>query len=173
MATLVATLVDRLVGKGSADAAALAQTYDARKYGKAADCRLRAFPNDDVHFFVKQIDNTSVIRESDPHLPKACWKTIAGASTGAVMLIGLLLPSGYRMIAGYQIEELRKQNDQLLQVKASLDAEEAKLVSPARLAELAAMQTLVDPPAGSVVHLEDKASSSSLAMRRDPRMAGK
>lgn len=162
MATLVATLVDRLVGKGAFEATD-ADAYADRRSAKAVDYRLRAFPNDDVHFFVKAIDNTSVIREADPRVPSACWKTIAGATTGAVLLIGLLLPSGYRVMAGFQIEELRKQKDQLLQQKAALEVEEARLVSPERLAELAADQHLIDPQPDSVVHLEQK---SAMAMHK-------
>ncbi|MBL8229355.1 MAG: hypothetical protein JNL98_12785 [Bryobacterales bacterium] len=169
MATLVATLVDRLVGRGVFEATA-AEAYAERRSQKAVDYRLRAFPNDDVHFFVKAIDNTSVIREADPRVPSACWKTIAGATTGAVLLIGLLLPSGYRMMAGYQIEELRKQKDQLLLQKASLEIEEARLVSPERLAELAADQHLIDPAPNSVVHLEQK---SAMAMHQRAESAEK
>jgi hypothetical protein len=162
MATLVATLVDRLVGRGVLEAAH-ADAYADRQSVKAVDYRLRAFPNDDVHFFVKAIDNTSVIREADPRVPSACWKTIAGATTGAVLLIGLLFPSGYSKMAGYQIEELRKQKDQLLKQRAALELIEAELVSPERLAELAAVQHLVDPQPDSVVHLEQK---SAMAMHK-------
>ncbi|MCS7025995.1 MAG: hypothetical protein NZV14_14420 [Bryobacteraceae bacterium] len=152
MATLVATLVDRFVGRSKAEAADR-EAHLERSFHKPVDCRLRAFPNEDVYFFVKVIDNSTVVREADPATPSACWKTIAAATTGAVLLIGLLLPSACRLIAGYEIEDLRKQRDLLLQQKVALEMEEARLVSPDHLAELAQDQAFVDPDPKSVIHL--------------------
>jgi hypothetical protein len=163
MATL-ATLYDRLLGRGGAQAEA--RSWSEQK--RPLDYRLRPFPNEDVHLFVKRIDNSRVVRAVDPHTPRVCWNLIGGASVSAVLMICLLLPSGYRLMAGYQIEELRRQNDELLRQKAELEVAEAKLLSPDRLAELARLQEFVDPDPGRVVHLAVEKPAATIAMRRVP-----
>lgn len=157
-----ATWLDRFLGKGGVEVEAEVMA-DARQR-RAADYRLRAFPNEDVHFFSKRIDNTRVIRQADPQTPKTCWKMIGGASASAVLLIGLLLPSGYRLMAGYQMEDLKNEQERLLLQKAELELAEARLLSPQRLAELARIQEFVDPDPSHVVHLGD--NPAQLAMRR-------
>jgi hypothetical protein len=163
MATL-ATLYDRLLGRGGAQAEA--RPWSEQK--RPLDYRLRPFPNEDVHLFVKRIDNSRVIRAADPQTPRVCWKLIGAASTSAVLLIGMLLPSGYRLMAGYQIEELKKQNDELIRQKSELEVAEAKLLSPDRLAELARLQEFVDPDPSRVVHLAADKPVQTMAMRRPP-----
>lgn len=163
MATL-ATLYDRLLGRGGAQAEA--RPWSEQK--RPLDYRLRPFPNEDVHLFVKRIDNSRVIRAADPQTPQVCWRLIGGASASAVLLIGMLLPSGYRLMAGYQIEDLRKQNDELLRQKSELEVAEAKLLSPERLAELARLQAFVDPDPSRVVHLAAEKPAAAIAMRREP-----
>jgi len=163
MATL-ATLYDRLLGRGGAQAEA--RPWSEQK--RPLDYRLRPFPNEDVHLFVKRIDNSRVIRAVDPQTPRVCWKLIGGASASAVLLIGMLLPSGYRLMAGYQIEELKKQNDELIRQKSELEVAEAKLLSPDRLAELARLQEFVDPDPSRVVHLAAEKPAPAVAMRREP-----
>src|SRR5277367_1652189 len=66
--------------------------------------RLRYFPNEDVYFFVKKIDNTRVVRESDPAARTTCWRVIGSCVSAAVLLIAVFLPSLYGLIAGYQLE---------------------------------------------------------------------
>jgi hypothetical protein len=131
------------------------------------DYRLRAFPNDDVSFYVKKVDNTRVVRAADPQGPRVCWKLIGGASAAAVLLIGLLLPSGYTLVAGYQIENLKKDQHRLKEDLSTMDLEEAKLLSPERLAELAAQQRFIDPEPGRVIYLE-KSNDTTLAAVRQP-----
>ena len=55
----------------------------------------------------------------------------------AVLLIGVLLPSAYGLLAGYQIQTLRQEAQRLATEQASLELQEAKLLSPARMEELA------------------------------------
>lgn len=164
-----ATWYDRLMGKSGVEAHGYAEASSAStQTRKAADYRLRPFPNDDIHFFTKRIDNSRVIREEDPQAPRACWKMIGGAGASAVLLIGMLLPSGYRMMAGYQIEELKKEAQRLEQQKEELELAESRLLSPERLAELAKLQEFVDPEPSRIVHLGEQAAQTALAMRRTP-----
>ncbi|MBL8176877.1 MAG: hypothetical protein JNK48_19540 [Bryobacterales bacterium] len=163
MATL-ATFYDRLMGRGGAQAVTQSERPEARK---APGYRLRPFPNDDVHLHIKRIDNSRVIRAEDPHTPKVCWKMIGGVATAAVLLIGMLLPSGYRLMAGYQLEELRKEHDLLSRQISELETSEAKLLNPERLAELARLQDFADPDPSRIIHLDTKAPSAAVqAMAR-------
>ena len=68
---------------------------------------LRALPNEDVHFFVKKFDNARVVREVDSAARVSCWKTIGGAFVAALLLIGLLIPSAYNLLAGYRLHQLK------------------------------------------------------------------
>ena len=75
----------------------------------------------------------------------------------------MLLPSAYGLLAGYQIQTLRGEAQRLASEQASLELQEAKLVSPARMEELARMQQFVDPEAQKVVYLDSK-DGSAVAM---------
>jgi hypothetical protein len=129
----------------------------------AADLyRLRTIPNEDIFFFVKTIDNARVVREADPVAPQRCWTTIAACAAAAVVLIGLLFPGACGLLAGYQIQALREQQHRLVNERANLELEEAKLVSPARLQELAKIQEFIDPAPGHVVYLTPQQDSLAL-----------
>jgi hypothetical protein len=117
---------------------------------------VRPIPNDDVYFFEKTIDNSRVIRQADPTAGRACWKVIGTTLAGSVLMIALLLPTLYSLLAGYQIEALRQERQRLENELAALDFAEAKLISPERLEALARMQQFVDPAPQSVVYLEGK-----------------
>lgn len=119
---------------------------------------LRSLPNEDIYFFVKDISNARVVRESDPHERTAAWKLIASAGVTAVLLICVLLPSAYGLLAGYQIQSLKAEQQRLVTERSALELEEAKLLSPARLEELARLQKFVDPAPQKVVFLEGKSS---------------
>jgi hypothetical protein len=130
----------------------------------AAPSRVPAFANDDIYFFVKRIDNSGVIRTADPQARGTCWKLIGSAGAAVVLLIGVLLPSAYGLLAGYQIQSLQKEGQRLTGDQASLELEETRLLSPQRMEELARMQQFIDPPSQKVVYLEPK--TGSLAMNK-------
>ena len=122
------------------------------------------FPNEDVYFYVKRIDNARVLRESDPAARRVCWRLIGTSFAIAVVVIGLLLPTLYGLIAGYRMEALRQERQRLDLDRASLELAEAKLISPARLEELARIQQFIDPAPQKVVYLDNK-SEQKLAQR--------
>ena len=62
-------------------------------------------------------------------------------------------------MAGYRMEALRQEQQRLELDRASLEFQETKLLSPARLEELARMQRFVDPGARSGVYLEGKSDN--------------
>ncbi len=151
--------------------AALANAYSrffTRQQSRAAapkplSVTLRAFPNEDLYFFVKRIDNSRIVRQSDPQARRACWKMIGSVGIAATLLIGVLLPSAYSLLAGYQIQSLKQEAARLDNERASLELQEAKLLSPARMEQLAKEQQFTDPEPQKVVYLDSK-DGSSVAM---------
>jgi hypothetical protein len=123
------------------------------------------FPNEDVYLYVKHIDNSRVLREADPAARKACWRLIGSSFAFAVLVIGLLLPTLNRMMAGYRMEALRQERQRLELDRASLELAETKLLSPARLEELARNQRFVDPAPEAVVYLDANQSDQILAKK--------
>jgi len=119
-----------------------------------ASAPVRPFANEDIFFHVKQIDNSRVVRAADPQARQDCWKMIGSVVAAAVLLIAVLLPGAYSLLAGYQIQTLRAEAHKLANEQASLELKEAELLSPARMEELARDQQFVDPPPQTVVYLD-------------------
>lgn len=160
MATL-ATMYNRLFPRGFEQAAKARMEMRSPGGGAA----LRSFANEDIYFFVKRIDNSRVVREADPQARGTCWKLIGSVVSAVVLLIFVLLPSAYGLLAGYQIQTLRQDGERLATEQASLELNEAKLLSPARMEELARIQQFIDPPAQKVVYLEN-AQAGTVAMNK-------
>lgn len=118
--------------------------------------QLRQFPNERIHLHVKRIDNTRVVRQIDPSAHGTCWRMIGGACLGALLLIGLLLPSAWSLLAGYQMQNLRQEQERLRNELAVLELQEARLLSPERLEELARIQQFIDPEPGKMIFLGPK-----------------
>jgi hypothetical protein len=146
MATL-ATVLDKLFENGMNSARPLAHTAEA-------SAPVRPFANEDIFFHVKRIDNSRVVRAADPQARQDCWKMIGSVVAAAVLLVAVLLPGAYSLLAGYQIQALRQEAHKLANEQASLELQEAGLLSPARMEELARDQQFVDPPPQKVVYLD-------------------
>jgi hypothetical protein len=132
---------------------------------------VRYFANDDIYFHVKRIDNSRVVRQADPKTRRVCWKMIGSVAAAAMLLICVLLPSAYGLLAGYQIQTLKEESKRLLNDQASLELEEAKLLSPERMEQLAREQQFTDPEPQRVVYLES-AHGPAVAMNKSPVSAG-
>jgi hypothetical protein len=140
---------------------------DARSRVLANENRFEvpAFPNEDVYLYVKHIDNSRVLREADPAARQVCWRLIGSSFAFAIIVIALLLPTLNRLMAGYKMEALRQERQRLELDRASLELQETKLLSPARLEELARTQRFVDPAPEAVVYLESNKSDQILAKK--------
>ena len=125
--------------------------------------RLRAFPNEDVHLFVKRIDNSRVVRDYDPGSRRKCWSMIGSACAVAVFLTGLFLPSVQTMLAGYSIETLRQEKARLEKERTALEFSESKLLTVDRLHELAERQRFVDAKIPQRLIYLDPAQQGTLA----------
>jgi hypothetical protein len=156
----VATVYTRLFQKSSAiEETSRVNTVDG-------SARVRAFSNEDIYFSVKRIDNSRVVRKSNPAESGMCWKLIGSAVAAAVMLIAVLLPSAYGLLAGYQIQSLHEEQTRLSNDLTSLELEEAKLLSPARLEELARMQQFIDPAPQKLIYLDERQGSFALNKKK-------
>jgi hypothetical protein len=146
MAT-IATVLDKLFESQINRAGSAAHRQEA-------SAAVRPFANEDIFFHVKRIDNSRVVRAADPLARQHCWKMIGSVVAAAVLLIAVLLPGAYSLLAGFQIEALRQDAHKLVNEQASLELKEAELLSPARMEELARDQQFVDPPSQKVVYLD-------------------
>jgi hypothetical protein len=118
--------------------------------------QLRALPHEHLFLYNKRIDNSRLVREADPKSRGACWSAIGAACVLAVLLTSAFAPSVATTIAGYKLEALRIEERRLLEEHRGLDLQEAELLSPARLDQLAQQNNLVTPSPGQVQHLDGK-----------------
>jgi hypothetical protein len=123
--------------------------------------QLRSLPQDDLFFFCKRIDNSRLVREPDPRAKSACWSAIGVASVAVAILAGVLVPGAASTTAGYRLESLRAEERRLVEERRTLELQEAELLSPARLDQLAHNQNLVTPKSDQVFHRETGRAPSS------------
>ena len=127
----------------------------------AADIyRLRAVPNEHIHFFVKAIDNGHVRREVDKRSQRNGWKSIGGGGLAAIAAILLLVPVSLTIQAGYQVNALKAERATYMHNIAELELEQAKILSPERLEKLARLQDFIDPEPGKVVYLNPRGDAA-------------
>ncbi len=161
MAT-VTTLIERFATAAGMREAAEAVTRN----DLGGDSQLRALPNEQIYFWVRKVDNSRVQAQSDPRSTRACVKYLGSAALAVLLLVGVLLPIAYNLLAGYQIHSLENDQEYLLRQRAELEYREAELLNPARLARLAVIQELVDPAPGTVIPLEPATDSGAFAQNR-------
>jgi len=126
--------------------------------------RLRALPLDDVLFYSKKIDNSRLVRAADPRARGACWSAVGAAGVLLVLLTGTQIPSLAGRLEGYKLEALKGEERRLLDERRTLELQEAELLSPDRLQQVAERQNLVAPKAGQVVHLDGNKPDSAFAL---------
>ena len=118
--------------------------------------QLRALPHEHLFLYNKRIDNSRLVREADPKSRGACWSAIGAACVLGVLLTSAFAPYAATTIAGYKLEALKIEERRLMEERSGLQLTEAKLLSPARLDQLAKQNNLVAPAPGQVSHLEGK-----------------
>jgi uncharacterized membrane protein len=123
-------------------------------------------PNEDIHVFVKKIDNTRVVREQDPKANASAWKTISVATMFALLVVGLIVPIANSYLAGYTVAEIEKQNSQLAAQVARYSVRESELTSLEALARAAKNQKFIDPTPESMVVLNDT-RTGTVALNRN------
>ena len=115
--------------------------------------RLRPLPAEDVYLHIKAFDNSQVVRLEDPAARGTCWKAIGATVASATMLIVLMLPSVFSLLAGYKLQLLEAERTDLSKQKSALILERTSLLTPQRLEEIARYQEMVDPAPQTVQYL--------------------
>ncbi len=128
--------------------------------GNAGPGLLPPLPQQSLYLFRKAIDNSGVKRQPDPQGRTRQWRWIATTMACTFLLVALLWPNIYGMLAGYQIEALKTEQQRLQAERASLELQEANLLSPEKLEELARNQEFIDPAPNQVVYLPPAADGS-------------
>ncbi len=136
-----ATFVNRFVGVSElADAPAAVWT-------RTESPRLRPIANEDVYLFVKRIDNSTVERAADPAARRARSHSVLAGFAAAVLVIAGLIPVAYNTLAGFTLQKLHQDQEQLKQE---------------RLEKLALSLKMVDPVPEQVQFLEGKSKTEAL-----------
>jgi hypothetical protein len=130
--------------------------------------RLRAFPNEDICLWVPKIDNSRVVRHSNPEQVGAMWRSFTIASLGVILAVGLLLPDGYGMLASYRLRKLAQEQQTLHAQQAALSTQESQLTSTQRLRAIAISRGFEDPALTNVHELAGD-GETSLAYRQSSK----
>jgi hypothetical protein len=123
----------------------------AEGQSEATDYRLRALPREDILLFVKEIDNDNLVQVRDRSDWAASVSMTVGVLVASLVLIGLLLPGGYSLLASRRVNHLQQQRESMINQLRELRVQEAALLSP-RQVEKWAGDRYVTPPASAVVH---------------------
>jgi hypothetical protein len=122
--------------------------------------RLRALPNEDIYFHRKSFDNSGVVRLADPVASARGWHRVVLTTAVTLVLGAFLWPVLDGIQSGYQIERLRLEQERLIAENTSLEVDEARLMSPERLQQLAPELQFSDPAPGQVVFLNPNPDGS-------------
>jgi len=95
-----------------------------------------------------------VVRAVDPAARRTSLGVVATGIAMAMFVIAGLFPAAYNTMEGYHIQQLRQEQQQLKQERASIDFQQAKLLSQDNLNRLAARLKMVDPAPQQVQFLE-------------------
>jgi cell division protein FtsL len=138
-------------------------TRAARPRAERDPYALRSLPHEDILLFCKKIDNSRLVREPDMQARGTCWSVIATAGVVLLILTSASVPYVASTLAGYKLETLRSEERRLLDERRNLDLEEAELLSPARLDQIAKDKHLAPPASGQVIRLDGKDSAVAMA----------
>ena len=128
--------------------------------------QLRSLPADNIYFYSKRIDNSRLVRQADPKTRTDCWSMISTACILAVVIGTAVSPRIGGILTGYEMEKVKAENRELTDHRRALETEQALLLSPERLDNLAAQRKLGAPAPGQETLLQPKDSSLSMNVVR-------
>jgi len=105
--------------------------------------------------YVKEIDNSRLVREVDKARSRQCY-SVLGAAAAVFFFIFVFAVQHFECVRyGYQIEHLRTECQALKEWNQKLRLEQASLADPQRIDTLARQDLNLAPPEpGQVVHLQ-------------------
>ena len=115
------------------------------------DYRLRALPREDIHLYVKSIDNTNVVRVVDKKDWTANIWAAGSALLGSLVVSALVGPTCYGLLASRRAEYLREEHGRLQTQVLELRAQESRLLNPKNVEEWAGKR-FAPPTAEQVIY---------------------
>jgi cell division protein FtsL len=117
--------------------------------------------------WVKRIDNTRLLRQRDPSYLRETSALIAGTLACLAIVLLCAWMQFEAVHAGYRLEELRARHNQVLEWNHNLRLEQAALLDPLRIDQLARNRLgLAEPTAHQLTPL-----GSAEAVPADPMLA--
>jgi len=115
------------------------------------DYHLRNLPGEEIHLYIKNIDNSKLIRVVD----KKDWATsvsVSGVALACSLVVSAMVgPSCYGMLASRRMEYLREERTRLQSQLLELKLQEARRLNPQNVEEWAGTQ-FVPPTAEQVLY---------------------
>ena len=133
---------------------------------------LRGLPNDSVFFYSKKIDNSRLVRQTDPGASDECWSAVGAGALLLMLGVSIVAPHVALVRAGYQLEAAKAERQVLLDQRRELQVREAGLLSPGRLNEIAKEHNLTSPLSSQIVHLDGQNPQGNLASNQTPAVPG-
>ncbi len=109
-------------------------------------------------YVAKQIDNSRLVKETDPAQAREMRYWLASLAILLAMVMVYAWQHYSAIEYGYQNEHLRSQQEELMESNRQLKLEEASLQGPERIDELARQMGMQAPAAGQVIRMEPSES---------------
>jgi hypothetical protein len=122
-------------------------------------------------YFTKSIDNSRLVKTSDPQRSREMRQFFASVACLFVLFMVYALQHFSAIEYGYKIEAQKKQREELIEANRALRLEEASLRDPERIDVLARRMGLASPRVGQVQRLEIQPDASEPMMARAANVA--
>jgi len=122
-------------------------------------------------YFQKTIDNSRLIRVSDPQRRREVRMFSAVVALFFLMAMFYTWQHFRSIEYGYQIETQKTEHDRLVEVNRNLKLEQARLRDPGRIDVLARQMNLEPPHPGQVVRLDADTQDGSTVIAQIPAVA--
>jgi hypothetical protein len=116
-------------------------------------------------FFVKNIDNSRLVKSSDPQREREIFQFSAAVLTVFLLVMIYAFQHLSSIEYGYKIEAQKRQREELMEANRALRLDEASLRDPERIDVLARRMGLESPHAGQVQHLDVDAGAVPVMAR--------
>ena len=122
-------------------------------------------------YFQKTIDNSRLVRVSDPQRRREVRMFSAVVALLFLMAMFYTWQHFRSLEYGYKIEAEKTQHDRLVEVNRNLTLEQASLRDPSRIDVLARQMNLEPPRPGQVMRLDSDAQEGSPIIAQIPAVA--
>jgi cell division protein FtsL len=147
--------------------AALPQWMNGKQPKAGGAAPRRYMPGSPEIYFRKAIDNSRLVRSTDPAVKREMRMFAITMAICLFMLLAYLGQHCRSIEYGYNIESLRSQCAQAADVNRNLKLEEATLKDPERIDTLASKMGLSLPAVGQVEHMDNASDNGAPVMARN------